>query len=130
MALTRSIILYNGSDSLPIVDYTDDTDWPQTELVSIANNGEAGAGQWLVRDEGGVIPDSVAPGKFLAGHNVVIATVGSNTLFRGRIAGEDRFRGRQKAARATEWSITLEDQNSHLRGIIVHDWERPVETDA
>ena len=129
MAQTRSLILYNGSDSLPAVDYTDDTDWTQTELAGMANLGDAAAGSWLLRDEPGVIPDYTSPGKYLDAHNVLIATVGSNTLFRGRLAAQEHFRGRQKAGRASEWTITLEDQNSHLRGIIVHNWVRPAETD-
>ena len=130
MAQTRALIVYNGSDSLPASDYTDDTDWLDTELGSMANLGEASASEWLLRDEGGVIPDSVLPQKYLHSHNVVVATVGSNTLFRGRVASQDEFRGRQVAGRAAERSITLEDQNSHLRGIIVHDWVRGEETDA
>jgi hypothetical protein len=130
MALTRTMTLYSGSDASPVLDYTDVTDWTQTELGATANLGEASAGQWLVRDETGEIPNRIAPGKFLSSHNVVVATVGSNTLFRGRVAAQEHFRGRQKAERAAEWNLTLEDQNSHLRGIIVHNWVRGGETDA
>lgn len=130
MALTRSLTVYNGSDSSPATDFTDRTDWQQTELAGMANLGDAAAGQWVLRDEGGTFPDYVAPGEFLDAHNVLIARVGSNTLFRGRIAAQEHFRGRQKAGRASEWSVTLEDQNSHLRGIVVHNWVRPAETDA
>ena len=129
MAQMRSLILYNGSDSLPAVDYTNDTDWTQTELAGMANLGDAAAGSWLLRDEPGVIPDYTSPGKYLDAHNVLIATVGSNTLFRGRLAAQEHFRGRQKAGRASEWTLTLEDQNWHLRGIMVHNWVRPAETD-
>ena len=130
MALTRSLKVYNGSDATPVTDVTDRTDWPQTELSVLANLGDAAAGQWLMRDEGGTIPDFVAPGELVDSHNVIVATVGSNTLFRGRIAADDHFRGRQKAGRAKEITFTLEDQNSHLRGMIVHEWIRPAETDA
>lgn len=130
MALTRTLTLYSGSDSLPVVDYTDATDWPNTELAGMANNGEAAASSWTLRDDDGVIPDYVAPGKFINSHNVVTATVGSNLLFRGRVAAQEHFRGRQKAGRAAEWSVTLEDQNSHLRGMVVDGWIRPAETDA
>lgn len=130
MALTRSLKVYNGSDSVPVTDVTDRTDWPQTELAGMANLGEAAAGQWLMRDEGGTIPDFVGAGELLDAHNVIVATVGSNTLFRGRIAADDHFRGRQKAGRAKEITFTLEDANSHLRGIVVHNWVRPAETDG
>src|SRR5512146_2372713 len=130
MAQTRTLTLYSGSDSSPVIDYTTDTDWQQTELTSMASQGDAGAGQWLLRDEGGLLPDYVPPTKFIAGHNVVVVTVGSNTLFRGRVAAQETFRGRQKVARANENQILLEDNNSQLRGIVVQNWVRPAETDA
>lgn len=130
MALTRSLKVYNGSDAVPVTDVTDRTDWPGTELSGLANLGEASASEWLMRDEGGTIPDFLGAGELLDSHNVIVATVGSNTLFRGRIAADDHFRGRQQAGRAKEITFTLEDANSHLRGIAVHDWVRPAETDA
>jgi len=129
-APTRSLKVYNGSDATPVTDVTDRTDWPGTELSVMANAGEAAAGTWLMRDETGTIPDFLAPGELVDSHNVIVALVGSNTLFRGRIAADEHFRGRQKAGRAKEISFTLEDQNSHLRGIIIHEWIRPAETDA
>lgn len=128
MAPLRTLTLYSGNAAIPI-DYTDDTDWTQAEFASMGNLGEASAGQWLLRDEGGVLPDYKTR-KFAAGHNVVVATVGSNVLFRGRVASQNQFRGRQKAGRAVEINFTLEDQNSHLRGIVVAGWVRPSETDA
>lgn len=127
--LTRSLIVYNGSDSLPANDYSDATDWEETELSSMASDGDASAGSWLLRDEGGLIPDYKVP-TYLSAHSVVRVTVGSNSLFRGRIAAHEQFRGRQKAGRANEVTVTLEDQNSHLRGMVVHNWVRGAETDA
>jgi hypothetical protein len=125
----RSIILYRGSGLTPTTDYTDVTDWPGSELTAMADSTQAGSGSWLVRDEDGTIPD-YRLGKFLNSHNVVIARTGSNILWRGRLADQRHFRGRQKAARAAEWTLTVEDQNSHLRGIIVNSWARPIETDV
>jgi hypothetical protein len=127
---TRSLKLYNGSDALPIIDYTDDTIWEETEFGAAAYNGDAATGTWKLRDEGGLITDWTAPGRYLSAHNVVKLTVGSNTLFNGRIAARDRSRGRQTVGRAAEYTATLGDANEHLRGIIVHNWIRGAETDV
>src|SRR3990167_274464 len=130
MTLTKTLTIYNGTDLTPANDYTNDIDWQQTELPNMASYGEAAAGTIVIRDESGVIPDNVAPKKFLSSHSVIVCTVGSNTLFRGREAYLDQYRGRQKAGRANEVTLTSEDANSHLGLIIVHNWVRGAETDV
>lgn len=126
---TRSIKLYNGSDATPVNDFTAEewTDWAGTELASAADGVDSTTSTWVVRDEGGVIPDN-AGGTYLQQHNVVVATVGSNTLWRGRVDYLERKRGRQVAGRAAEFTVNLSDANSHLNGIVVHDWSRPEES--
>ena len=129
MAVLRSLVLYRGSGLSPTADYTDATDWPATQFTTMADAGQAGSSSWSLRDEDGTIPDYKL-GRFINSHNVLVALVGSNTIWRGRVADQEHFRGRQAAERAAEWSVIVEDQNSHLRGIIVDSWVRPAETDA
>jgi hypothetical protein len=134
--LQRLATLTSGDAQNLTVDWTTDTDWPTTELGIMAAFGETNHGTWVVRVPDGDVPDlrgpsGVDPGtKLLSAHNVFKVLVGSNTLYRGRIAAEDVERGDSITFRNQRWSVTMEDYNADLHGIVVHNWSRPEETDA
>lgn len=129
--LQKTLLVRPGRDATPIGDLTSVTDFDRTELTSMASGGESGTSTWVVRNEDGTLPDRrLSVAKYLGPHNVVTVTVGSNTLFRGRISAADVVRGAQRGTRPQEQSYTLSDYNDDLRGIVVHEWDRPEETDA
>lgn len=126
--LDKTFRIYNGSDSTPVNDYTDDIDWERTELAGAANLGEGAAGTVVIRDPDGLLPDHFG-GKFISAHSVSTLTVGSNVIWRGRLATRAQQRGGATVDRALEHTLTMEDANAHLRGIVIHNWARPAETD-
>ncbi len=128
--LSRQLINTAGVNQDKVNDYTDDTDWPTTELAE-SGTIEPAVSNWSLRVPDGDIPDH-RPGspKYAASHNVVRVTVGSNVLFRGRNAAKDIARGDSITYRNQRQTINLGDYNQDLAGIIVHNWTRAEETDS
>jgi hypothetical protein len=136
--MTRTLKIYNGSDSSPIVDLTDgaaNTDalemiWEKADFATVADRGTAGVGSIVIRDPGGLVPDRLAL-EFLSSHNVVEFIDGPITVWRGRVEAQDAGRGEvQLADRYREWTLTMSDYNADLQGIVVHQWVRGAETDV
>lgn len=126
--MTRLLRVYSGSDSSPIIDYTDDVNWVEAQLASMAHDGESGVGEIGIYDSDGVIPDSVPPGKFLNSHNVVLVEDGPYRLFRGRIQTRASSRRMRRGRRTKYIKCNLGDYNTDLRGIVVDNWVRPLES--
>lgn len=128
--MVRKLEVISGSDQSPTIDYTDDMEWTRSEFESQAQNGQSGVSRFILFDEEGLIPDGIAPGKFLNSHNVVRVTDGPYTLFRGRIGARDAGRGTRRGRRTRTWEVTVHDYNADLHGIYVDSWVRPAETDV
>lgn len=130
--LSKQFLIYTGSDvgNQVITDLTSIIDWENTTLSMRAANGESTSSDMLIRDEEGVLPNNWFGNQFIRSHNVGVLTVGSNVIWRGRVAAISMERGRQPADRAKEITVTWEDYNADLHGIVVHNWVRSAETDV
>lgn len=140
--MTRVLTLYQGADLDPDWDYSDWVEWPDCEFGTRCNNGESTQGELRVRDVlGETGNDGSLPGgltyRGISAHNVMTLTEDASGaekhIWRGWVIPKDYTRGTQKAARAREIRVALEDNNAELRGIIVgRDGaeSRPAETDV
>lgn len=140
--MTRTLKLYQGADMDPEWDYSDWVEWGDCEFGTRAHNGEATQGQLRIRDERGETGNELnLPGgltyRGMSAHNVMTLTEDASGsekhLWRGWVIPKDYTRGAQKADRAREISVSVEDMNTELRGIIVGrdaPWSRPAETDV
>ena len=132
--MTRTLKVYNGEDRTPIYDITDLVEWPDCEFGHRAHMGESTLSNLRFRDEDGRVGNAVGlPAGLqqlqLSAHNVVVWQESGVTMGRMRISPKDWTRGAQKAGRAREAEVTLEDYNSDLRNIVIHGYTRPAETD-
>ena len=127
--MTRLLRVISGSDQSPTADFTDDTNWPETELAMSASDGASGVGRVVIYDEDGVIPDSLGQ-KFLNSHNVIIVEDGPYRLFRGRVNTRAYSRGERAGKRVRMIEVTTGDTNTDLRGLVVDNWVRAEETDV
>jgi hypothetical protein len=126
----RDLKLESGEDRSPIENLTDETIWERTEFGLRAWRGESTGTTVALRDETGSIGNEDGAGVRILPRNVWKLIVGSNILWRGRLATWSVTRGEQKADKAREFSMYLEDNNIDLRGVVVHGWARPAETDV
>jgi hypothetical protein len=139
----RSFKIYQGEDNSPVTDMTDESTnsmavnirWEDAEFGTRAYRGESTNSNITVNDPNGVTGNEIGlPGGLtrvsLASRNVLEFVHGSNILWRGRMATKDYSRGEQRASRYREAAAYLEDINLDLRGIVVHGWSRPAETDV
>lgn len=98
------------------------------EIGVKASNGEADQGDLLLDDAAGSLDFLTVFG----GHRKVRLTEDASgaekTFFRGRVASRELERGHFRADRGRELTLSLEDANADLAGIIVHNWVRPAET--
>ena len=124
----RHLQYYSGEDSTPTIELTDLIIWEEAEFGIRAHRGESTSSSIPFRDEDSITSHGGSI-QFQA-RNVWEFIHGSNVIWRGRIANQSYTRGDQKAGRAREGSAYLEDVNIDWRGIVVHDWPRPAETDV
>lgn len=131
----RQLRRYSGEDQVQQADLTDFAVWEDAEFGTRAWRGEATNSSVTLRDEDGRfgrqedLPAGLDPIS-LASQNVTRLIHGSNILWQGRIASKSYTRGEQKANRAREVELYLEDVNIDLRDVVVHDFVRPAETDV
>jgi hypothetical protein len=138
--MTRSFIVYQGEDGVPEFDLTESDSpvhviWEEVEAGGRAYKGESTLSSIPMRDERGETGSSASlPSNLtytgLPRGSRIEWLEGSNRMFRGRIGTKDYRRGRQKADRAREVTVSAADTNEDLRGIIVDGWSRPAETDV
>ena len=132
--MSRTLKLYSGEDQTPVTDLTDMIEWPEATFSQRAHLGEGSLSRIRFRDEDGRagnssgLPAGLSPIAINA-HNVVVWQESGQTMGRMRISPKDWTRGAQVAGRAREAQISLDDYNADLHKVIVHDWERPAETD-
>lgn len=88
---------------------------------------ESTTGELLVDDDAGVGITAFKPRKVVTWTED--STTPDTTLARGRVEPIDYSRGTLFADDAHQKKVSISDQNSHLRGIIVDGWARPEETD-
>lgn len=55
------------------------------------------------------------------------ATSPDTVIFRGRMTDKGSGRGQMPIGDARQFDVSLDDANSHLRGIVVDGWKRPAE---
>lgn len=139
----RSLTIYQGEDLSPVTDLTDPTKnamsvhvrWETAEFGTRAYRGEATNSNVTIVDENAVtgseasLPAGLSRVSLAAG-NVLEYVHGSNVRWRGRMGIKDYSRGRSEVDRYREVDAYLEDINIDLRGIVVHGWDRPAETDV
>jgi len=132
--VSRTLKLYSGEDQTPVTDLTGMIEWPEATFSQRAHLGEGSLSRIRFRDEDGRagnssgLPAGLSPIAINA-HNVVVWQESGQTMGRMRISPKDWTRGAQVAGRAREAQISLDDYNADLHKVIVHDWERPAETD-
>lgn len=125
--MTRVLRVISGSDQSPTIDFTDDVDWPDASFQMMASNGDSGVGNVAIYDEDGVIPDFLG-NKFVNSHNVVTFDDGPYRLFRGRIGSKETGRKLRKGKRVKIVNLICGDYNTDTRGIVVHGFNRPLES--
>jgi hypothetical protein len=140
--VTRVLTLYQGADMDPEWDYSDWVEWPDCDFATRCYNGEATQGILRIRDLFGEtgnfanLPVGLTY-RGISAHNVMTLTEDASGsakhIWRGWVIPKDYTRGAQKADRAREISVSVEDMNAEsLRGIIVGrdaPEVRPSETD-
>lgn len=132
-ALNKQFKVYTGKGPLfnqTVTDLTDYIVWEESNLAMRAAFAEGTTSTIVVRDETGKFPFDYSGRSFINAHNVCVLTVGSNTIWRGRVVGVNLARGAQPAERAKEIEVNLEDYNADLDGIVIHNWARTAETDV
>lgn len=125
--MVRLLRVISGSDQSPTVDFTDDVDWPDSSFQMIANNGQSGVGNVTIYDEDDVLPDFLL-NKYLNSHNIVTFDDGPYRLFRGRIEQKETGRRERRGKRVKIINLITGDYNADLRGIVVHGFNRGVES--
>ena len=130
--MTRLARAFQGEDSVPVTDFTDSIVWEECEFVQVADNGQSATSRVVILDTEADIPN-VQTGKYLTSHNVFTVDDGPFRLFRGRVESFDWNRGHDEGKRLGPYTrfmdVTLSDYNRDLDGIVVHDFNRPEETD-
>jgi hypothetical protein len=131
----RSLKIYQGEDLTPVTDLTDEVKWEEAEFGLRAHRGESTNSNVIIRDPNAVTGNSASlpaglTAYSLAAGNVLEYVHGSNVRWRGRMGIKDYSRGSQRADRYREVAAYLEDINIDLRDIVVHNWNRPAETDV
>src|SRR5688500_10994504 len=140
MSHQRSLIVYQGADGVPEYNLTESDSpvhviWEEVEAGGRAFKGESTFSSIPMRDERGETGSSASlPSNLtytgLPRGSRIEWKEGDVRMFRGRIGTKDYRRGRQKADRAREVTVSAADTNEDLRGIIVDGWDRPAETDV
>lgn len=138
--MSRTLKIYQGEDLTPVRDLTEPSSdvhviWEEIEAGGKAYKGESSISTFPMRDERG---ETGSPANLpadlthisLAAGNRLEWLVNGIRLFRGRIGPKDYSRGDQKADRAREVTVSAQDTNFDLRGIIVDGWDRGEETDT
>lgn len=133
----RKLLIYDGEDKWPVYDDTDDVLWEESEWGTRAWRGEATSSTIRIRDEfgrygAGSSGINLPAGLTLSGvltRNVVQFQLGSNILWQGRVGNADYSRS-LKADRARDVEVYAEDVNIDQRGMVVHNWVRPEESDV
>lgn len=140
--MTRVLTLYQGADMDPSWDYSDWVEWPDCDFSARAFDGQATQSEIRIRDVRGEAGDAAdLPGgltaRGISAHNIFTLTENASGstkhLWRGGVIPKDYSRGAQKADRAREVRVSVDDHHWELRGIIVGRdavWSRPAETDV
>src|SRR5688500_8889525 len=134
MSHDRSLIVYQGEDGVPEYDLTESDSpvhviWEEVEAGGRAFKGESTLSSIPMRDERGEtgssasLPSNLTYTGLPRGSRIEWLETDTDgnehRMFRGRIGTKDYRRGRQKADRAREVTVSAADTNEDLRGIIV-----------
>jgi hypothetical protein len=136
----RAQKIYDGENKSPTYNVTDDLIWEESEWGTRTWRGEATGSTLRIRDEfarygntasfpSGTMPPGLGFVQ-LPPRNVMELTLSSNILWQGRLATTEWSRGERKPARNREIDVYAEDINIDQRGMVVHQWTRPAETDV
>lgn len=128
--MSRAFKTYGGEDLDPVEDFSDLLKWEEAEFGYRTYEGEATQSQLPLHDPEGEISASGAS-RVIYTRNVMEMTLDGQRLWkgrRGRMTSEREFI--RVADRERLHRINADDGNVDLRGIVVHGWDRPEESDV
>lgn len=105
------------------------------DRTAIAHDIELGGQAWLGEStQGSVVLDDDAGTLSIAARKAVVytedATTPDTVLARGFVTSKGLSRGTRPHGAGLQRRVAVDDVNKHLRGIRVHGWVRPSETDV
>ena len=130
---TRSAKLYQGEDMLPVIDYTDQVIWEESEFGTRAWQGEGSSSTVVIRDPLGEqgssanLPSGLTS-RSLASKNLFVIDLDAEIMFRGRVGIKNYTRDGQLVERYRQVDVALHDTHWDLDNIFVHNYARPSET--
>src|SRR5687768_14814236 len=101
---TRTAKLYQGEDMSPVIDYTDQVIWEESEFGTRAWLGEGSSSSVVIRDplgeqgNAGNLPAGLTS-RSLASKNLFVIELGSEYMFRGRVGIKNYSRDSQHVER-------------------------------
>lgn len=130
---TRHAKLYQGEDLSPVIDYTDQVIWEESEFGTRAWQGEGSASTVVIRDPQGEQGNSAdlpsgLTSRSLASKNLFVIDLDDDIIYRGRVGIKNYGRDGQQVERYRQVEVSLHDTHWDLDHIFVNAYSRASET--